>query len=245
MFKLSNRRVLLTGSTGGIGQAILETFIKLGATVVASGTNTENLGKLCSKFGSRVVPISCNLADYEETELLVGKAVSVLGGLDILVCNAGITRDNLSVRMKQAEWDEVIKINLTATFQLNRAALKEMIKHKYGRIINISSIVGYTGNVGQVNYSAAKAGIIAMSKSLSLEFASRGVTINSVAPGFIDTAMTKDLGDTIKEAVIKRIPMGRMGTSHDIAAGVAFLASDESSYITGATLHINGGMLMC
>lgn len=244
MFRLDKRKVLLTGSTGGIGKATLKALIAQGATVVASAVNMTKLQDLCAQFDNKAIPLPCDLANIEETELLVQKAVSILGGLDILVCNAGITKDNLSIRIKQHEWDEVIQINLNSTFYLNKAALKEMMKHKYGRIINVASVVGYTGNIGQVNYAASKAAIIGMSKSLSLESASRNITVNVVAPGFIDTPMTQHLNATIKEQAISRIPIARMGTPEEIAAGIVFLASEESSYITGATLHINGGMLM-
>lgn len=242
MFNLEKRKVLLTGASGGIGNSILRLFVKSGATVAASGSNLEKLNEICSEFKHKAIPIQCNLSNEGEANTLVEKAVSILGGLDILVCNAGLNKDGLSMRMKDNDWIDVIEVNLTATFRLNREAIKEMIKKKFGRIINMSSVVAYTGNPGQANYAASKGGIISMSKSLALEVAKRGITVNCVAPGFIDTPMTKKLSDKIKDEILNHVPMGFMGEPEDVAAGVLYLASNEAKYVTGTTLHINGGM---
>jgi 3-oxoacyl-[acyl-carrier protein] reductase len=240
---LTGKKVLLTGATGGIGQAILKSCVEAGATVVASGTRKELLEEICRQFSDKAIPITCNLTDQESIKNLVSSTVDRLGTIDILICNAGITKDNLSMRMKMDDWDDVINVNLTSTFLLNQLASKIMLKQKYGRVINISSIVAVTGNPGQANYVAAKAGMIGLTKSMADEFATRNITFNCIAPGFIDTPMTDKLNDSQKEEIAKKIPMQRMGTADEIAYGVLFLASDKSSYITGQTLHINGGML--
>lgn len=238
------KNVILTGATGGIGQAILKSFIDGGARVVASGTRVDALKEACDQFGENAIPIPCNLSDRGAIRAFFQEALNALGSVDILVCNAGITKDNLSLMMKDEQWDDVINVNLTATFLLNQLASKSMLKTKFGRIINIASIVGVTGNPGQANYVASKAGMIGFSKSLASEFATRNITVNCIAPGFIHSPMTDKLNDTQKEQIFKRIPMQRMGSTEEIAHSVLFLASDQSSYITGHTLHINGGMFM-
>ena len=240
---LIGKRVLLTGATGGIGQAILRACVESGATVIASGTRKEVLEELCSQFPNQAIPITCDLRDQESIKNLFNSAVEKLGAIDILICNAGITKDNLSMMMKMDDWADVININLTSTFYLNQLVSKVMLKQKYGRVINITSIVAVTGNPGQANYVAAKAGIIGFTKSMADEFATRNITFNCIAPGFIESPMTDKLNDSQKEQITKKIPMQRMGTPDEIAYGVLFLASDKSSYITGQTLHINGGML--
>ena len=245
MFDLSGKTALVTGATGGIGGEIAKALHKQGATVVLSGTRAEALESLKNELGSRVFTATCNLSDKESVEGLV-KAAEVAAGapIDILVNNAGITRDNLFMRMKDEEWDQVIAVNLTAAFRLSRAVLRGMMKKRWGRIISITSVVGETGNGGQGNYAAAKAGLVGMSKSLAAEVASRNITVNCVAPGFIATPMTDALTDAQKEAVFGKIPAGRMGTPAEIAAAVAYLASEEAAYVTGETLQINGGMAM-
>jgi len=240
----SGKNVLLTGATGGIGQAILKAFIEAGATVVASGTRVEVLEAICSEFGENAIPVACDLRDHNSINNLFETAKEKLGSVDILVCNAGITKDNLGMVMKMDDWNDVINVNLTSTFLLNQLASKSMLRTKFGRIINIASIVGVTGNPGQANYVASKAGMIGFSKSLAAEFATRNITVNCIAPGFIESPMTDKLNDSIKEQLSKKIPMQRMGTPEEIAHGVLFLASEKSSYITGHTLHINGGMFM-
>lgn len=244
MFRLTNKTALITGATGGIGSEIAKTLAAQGAKVVLSSTKEEKLKELAAsiKGESHIVP--CNLSDFAEVENLFDKAEELAGQVDILVCNAGVTRDNLALRMKDEDWDQVLNVNLKSTFILNRSAVKKMMKRRQGRIINIASVVAITGNPGQANYVASKAGMIGMSKSLASEVATRGITINCVAPGFIETAMTDILNEGQKQGILSAIPMGKMGTSQDIANGVAFLASDEASYITGQTLSINGGMVM-
>jgi 3-oxoacyl-[acyl-carrier protein] reductase len=244
MFKLNKKHALITGSTGGIGSAIAKTLAKQGAKLVLSGTKIDRLQELADEIGGDCKILPCNLSDENQVESLFDKAEEMLGHIDILVCNAGITKDNLALRMKNDDFDQVLNINLRSTFILNRNGIKKMIRRKYGRIINIASIVGITGNPGQANYVASKAGMIGMSKSFALEVASRGITINCVAPGFIQTAMTDILNDQQRQGLITNIPMQKMGTVDDVASSVAFLASCEASYITGQTLHINGGMLM-
>jgi len=244
MFNLSEKVALVTGASGGIGGAIARALHKQGAHVVISGTNIQALEALAAELSNNVTIMSCNLQDDAAVESLVNQAAEVKGKLDILVCNAGITKDNLSLRMSLDDFDAVLKVNLRSSFILNKVAIRRMIKQRAGRIINISSIVGFTGNLGQANYTAAKAGLVAMSKSFALEVASRNVTVNCVAPGFIDTAMTGKLNSEIKEELLKKIPCGKYGSPEDIANGVLFLASDEAGYITGQTLHINGGMAM-
>jgi len=248
MFDLSGMTALVTGSSGGIGSAIARALAAQGARLALSGSNPAKLRafreELNADYGHDHVEITCDLSNTTQVEELIPATLDTLGQLDILVNNAGITRDNLAMRMKDDEWSDVIKINLEAAFRLMRAASKPMMKARFGRIVSITSVVGATGNPGQVNYAAAKAGLVGMSKSLAQELASRGVTVNCVAPGFIRTAMTEVLPDAQKEALNARIPMGRMGEGGDIGAAVAFLASREAGYVTGQTLHVNGGMAM-
>ncbi|MDA9794961.1 3-oxoacyl-[acyl-carrier-protein] reductase [Paracoccaceae bacterium] len=244
MYDLNYKSALVTGASGGIGSAIARKLHAAGAKVALSGTRQEPLERLAEELGERAYILPCNLSDMAAVEVLPKQAIETLGSLDILVNNAGITRDNLFMRMSDEEWQSVIDVNLTATMKLCKGALRDMMKSRWGRIINISSIVGATGNPGQGNYAASKAGMVGMSKSLAYEVASRGITVNVVAPGFIATAMTDKLADDRKEAIIAQIPAGRMGAAEDIASAVAFLASDGSGYVTGSTLHVNGGMAM-
>jgi 3-oxoacyl-[acyl-carrier protein] reductase len=244
MFSLEGRVALITGASGGIGQEVAKAFHALGATVVLSGTRAGVLQEIADQLGSRAFVVTANLSDLGEVETLVDRAVEAAGGLDILVCNAGLNRDGLALRMKDEDWDAVLNVNLKATFKLNQAAIKYMMKKKYGRIINISSVVAFTGNFGQANYVASKAGMVGMTKTLAQEIAAKGVTVNCVAPGFIKTPMTDKLGDNLKEGLLRKIPAGRMGEPAEIASAVVFLASSEASYMTGTTLHVNGGMYM-
>ena len=248
MFALTGMNALVTGASGGIGSAIATALAKQGARVALSGSNGGKLRafreQLIEEVGGEHVEITCNLSDATQVEELVPAALDTLGGLDIVVNNAGITRDNLAMRMKDDEWDEVIRINLEAAFRLMRASVRPMMKARFGRLINITSVVGATGNPGQMNYTAAKAGLVGMSKSLAQEVASRNITVNCVAPGFIRSAMTEALDDKQKDAINSRIPMARMGEGEDIGAAVAYLASREASYVTGQVLHVNGGMAM-
>jgi 3-oxoacyl-[acyl-carrier protein] reductase len=244
MFDLSGKTALVTGATGGIGGAIARALHGGGATVAVSGTRRDVLDELAGELGSRVHVLPCNLADKDDVETLVPRAEEAMQNLDILVNNAGITRDNIFVRLNDEAWDDVIAVNLTAGFRLARAAVRGMMRRRYGRIIGITSVVGVTGNVGQGNYAAAKAGMIGMSKALAREVASRHVTVNCVAPGFIDTAMTGALSDKQRDALLGTVPAGRLGTAVEIAAAVVFLASAEAAYVTGHTLHVNGGMAM-
>ncbi|WP_428543216.1 3-oxoacyl-ACP reductase FabG [Profundibacter sp.] len=244
MFNLEGKTALVTGASGGIGGAIAKALHGAGATVALSGTRVEPLETLAAELGERAHVLPCNLSDAEAVEALPKQAIEAMGGLDILVNNAGITRDNLFMRMKDEDWDAVININLTSTMRLCRGVMRPMMKARWGRIINISSIVATTGNPGQANYTAAKAGMIAMGKSIAQEVASRGITVNAVAPGFIATPMTDALNDDQKDVINKQIPAGRMGTPDEIAAAVLYLASEEAGYVTGATLHVNGGMTM-
>ncbi len=244
MFDLTGKKALVTGASGGIGGDIARGLHAQGATVALSGTREAPLKALADELGERAHVTPCNLSDVDAVKALAGQASDAMGGLDILVNNAGITRDNIFMRMSDEEWQQVIDINLTSTMHLMKSVMRPMMKARWGRIINITSIVGVTGNAGQVNYSASKAGMIGMTKSYAQEIATRGITANCVAPGFIETAMTADLPEQVKEKMIGNIPMGRMGTSQEIAAAVAFLASSEASYITGQTLHVNGGMAM-
>lgn len=244
MFDLTGKTALVTGATGGLGGEIARALHKQGATVAISGTRREVLDQLAADLGSRVHVLPCNLSDKDDVETLVPRAEEAMGQLDILVANAGITKDNLFVQLKDEDWDAVININLTATFRLARAAMKTMMRRRTGRIIGITSVVGVTGNPGQGNYTAAKAGMIGMFKSIAQEYARRGVTCNCVAPGFIATPMTDKLNDKQKEAILTRVPANRLGTAADIAAAVVYLASEEASYVTGQTLHVNGGMAM-
>ena len=244
MSDLKNKNALITGASGGIGSAIARKLHAAGAKVALSGTRQEPLESLANDLGERAYILPCNLNDMAAVEALPKQAVDALGSLDILVNNAGITRDNLFMRMSDEEWQSVINVNLTATMKLCKGALRGMMKSRWGRIINISSVVGATGNPGQGNYAASKAGMVGMSKSLAYEVASRGITVNVVAPGFIATAMTDKLADDRKEAILAQIPAGRMGAAEDIASAVGYLASDGAGYVTGSTLHVNGGMAM-
>jgi 3-oxoacyl-[acyl-carrier protein] reductase len=244
MFDLTGKTALITGATGAIGGSIARVLHAQGATVAISGTRREVLDQLAANLGGRVHVLSCNLADAAETDALVPRADAAMGQLDILVANAGVTRDNLFVQLRDEEWDQVIAVNLSATFRLARAAVRGMMRRRFGRIIAITSVVGATGNPGQANYVAAKAGITGMIKSIAQEYAKRGVTANCVAPGFIVTPMTDKLTDKQREDIVAKIPASRAGTTEEIAAAVAFLASNEAAYITGQTLHVNGGMAM-
>jgi 3-oxoacyl-[acyl-carrier protein] reductase len=244
MFDLSGKTALVTGATGTIGGAIARTLHAQGATVAISGTRKEVLDNLAGELGGRVHAFTCNLADPAETEALVTKAEEAMGQLDVLVANAGVTRDNLLVQLRDEDWDHVISVNLSATFRLARAAVRGMMRRRFGRVIAITSVVGTTGNPGQSNYVAAKAGITGMIKALAQEYAKRGVTANCVAPGFIVTPMTDKLNDKQRDVIVAKIPAARAGTAAEVAASVVFLASDEAAYVTGQTLHVNGGMAM-
>ncbi|WP_181701814.1 3-oxoacyl-[acyl-carrier-protein] reductase [Chthonobacter albigriseus] len=244
MFDLSGLTALVTGASGGIGGSIAKGLHASGATVVLSGTRASALEALASELGDRVHVMAANLSDRAEADALVAKVESTTGQLDILVNNAGITRDGLFIRMKDDDWDQVIEVNLTSGFRLSRAAVKGMMKRRFGRIIGITSVVGVTGNPGQANYAAAKAGMIGMTKALALEVASRGITANCVAPGFIETPMTDALNEKQREAAIGQVPMGRFGAPGDIAAACVYLASREAGYVSGHTLHVNGGIAM-
>jgi 3-oxoacyl-[acyl-carrier protein] reductase len=245
MFDLSNKTALVTGASGGIGGAIAKALHAQGARVVLSGTRADALNALKVELGERASTAPCNLSVPAEVEELLKKAEAAAGTpIDILVNNAGITRDNLLMRMKDEEWDQVIAVNLTAAFKLSRAALRNMMKKRWGRIVTITSVVGVTGNPGQANYAAAKAGLIGMTKALAAEIASRNITVNCVAPGFIDTDMTRALSEEQKSALLAQIPLGRLGRPEDVAAAVAYLASPAAAYVTGSVLHVNGGMYM-
>ncbi len=244
MFDLNGKNALITGASGGIGGEIANALHSAGATVAISGTRLEPLQALASELGDRVHVLTCNLSDPAAVEALPKQAIEAMGSVDILVNNAGITRDNLFMRMSDDEWNSVIDVNLTATMRLCRGVLRGMMKSRWGRIVNISSVVGATGNPGQGNYAASKAGMIGMSKSLAYEVASRGITVNAIAPGFITTAMTDKLTDDQKSKILTQVPAGRMGDAAEIAAATLYLASSEAGYVTGATLHVNGGMAM-
>ena len=244
MFDLTGRKALVTGATGGIGGAIARMLHAQGATVALSGTRRAALDDVASELGARVHVLEANLSDTDAVEALVPAAEAAMDGLDILVNNAGITRDNLFLRMKDDEWESVIAVNLTAAFRLSRAAVKGMMRRRYGRIVNIGSVVGSTGNPGQGNYAASKAGLIGMTKALAAEVASRNITVNCVAPGFIESPMTDALNDKQREAILGSVPMARLGTGADVASAVLYLASQEAGYVTGHTLHVNGGMAM-
>jgi 3-oxoacyl-[acyl-carrier protein] reductase len=245
MFDLTGKTALVTGASGGLGSAIVKALVAQGATVAVSGSNEAKLRDFAAGFGDKTIPLVCNLSDAQAVDALVPQAVEALGGkLDILVNNAGVTRDNLAMRMKDEEFADVIKVNLEAAFRLMRAAMKPMMKARGGRIVNITSVVAVTGNPGQANYVASKAGLIGMSKVFAQEVASRGITVNCGAPGFMISAMTDALNDAQKEAILGKIPAGAMGNGEDIAAAVVYLASDEAGYVTGQTLHVNGGMAM-
>lgn len=244
MFDLTGKNALVTGASGGIGGAIAKALHGAGATVGLSGTRVEPLEALAAELGERAHVLPCNLSDGASVDALPKQAIEAMGGLDILVNNAGITRDQIFMRMSDEEWQQVLDVNLTSTMRLCRGVMRPMMKARWGRIINISSIVGTTGNPGQVNYAASKAGMVGMTKSIAYEVASRGITANAVAPGFIATAMTEKLNDDQKAAINGKIPAARMGTPEEIAAAVLYLASPEAGYVTGSTLHVNGGMAM-
>ena len=243
MLNLKNKKVLITGATGGIGGSLVKKFLSLNAEVLGTGTNPEKLEKLKKEY-SKIKVKKFDISSHSEIEKFINDVSEELGGLDILINNAGINRDNLSLRMKDEEWQKVIDVNLTSTFLLSKHAIKKMMKSDSGRIINITSIVGHTGNIGQSNYAASKSGTIGMSKSLSIEYAKKNITINCVSPGFIVSDMTNSIPEKIKNILLSKIPMGKMGSGEDVSNCVAFLSSDEASYITGETIHVNGGMYM-
>ena len=243
MINFKNKKILVTGATGGIGNALVKKFLSLNGTVLATGTNIDKLDSLKKEF-PEINILKFNISEHLKIEEFIENASSQLMGLDILVNNAGITNDNLSLRMKNEEWQKVIDINLSSTFYLCKYAIKKMLKNKYGRVVNITSIVGHTGNLGQSNYAASKAGIVAMSKSLAIEYAKKNITINCVSPGFIQSNMTDKIVESIKAVLTSRIPMSKLGTGEDVSNTVAFLSSDAASYITGETIHVNGGMYM-
>lgn len=244
MFDLAGTTALVTGATGGLGGAIARALRAQGARVALSGTRLEALDALSAEIGGDCPVLPCDLGDREQVEALVPQAESALGSLDILINNAGITRDGLAVRMKDQDWDRVLAVNLTSGFALARAALRGMMKRRHGRIIGITSVVGFTGNAGQANYAAAKAGMIGMSKSLAAEVASRGITVNCIAPGFIESPMTDALNEKQRTVILGTVPAGRLGLGAEIAAAAVYLASREAAYVTGQTLHVNGGMAM-
>ena len=243
MINFKDKKILITGATGGIGNSLVKKFLSLEGTVLATGTNSEKLDELKKDFPNISV-LKFDISEHSKIEEFIENVNSQLVGLDILVNNAGITMDNLSLRMKDEEWRKVIDINLTSTFYLCKHAIKKMLRNKYGRIVNITSIVGHTGNLGQANYSASKAGIVAMSKSLAVEYAKKNITVNCVSPGFIQSKMTDKIVESIKAVLTSKIPMSKLGTGEDVSNTVAFLSSDEASYITGETIHVNGGMYM-
>ena len=243
MINFKGKKILITGATGGIGNALVKKFLSLDGTVLATGTNIEKLDSLKKEFPNISV-LKFDISDHSKIEDFIENVSSQLVGLDVLVNNAGITMDNLSLRMKDEEWKKVIDVNLSSTFYLCKHAIKKMLKNKYGRIVNITSIVGHTGNLGQANYSASKAGMVAMSKSLAIEYAKKNITINCVSPGFIQSKMTDKIVESIKAVLTSRIPMSKLGTGEDVSNTVAFLSSDAASYITGETVHVNGGMYM-
>lgn len=244
MFELTGRRALVTGASGGIGGAIAEALHRQGATVALSGTRREALDAVAEQLGERTLVLPADLSDSEAVDALIPQAEEAMEGLDILVNNAGLTRDGLSMRMSDYDWEIVLKVNLEAAFRLSRSALRSMMRQRSGRIISITSVVGVTGNAGQANYAASKAGLIGLSKALAQEVAPRNVTVNCVAPGFIQSAMTDALNDKQKEQILSAVPSRRLGSGLDVAAAVAYLASDEAAYVTGQTLHVNGGMAM-
>ena len=243
MINFKNKKILITGATGGIGNALVKKFISLEGNVLATGTNTDKLDDLKKNFPNIKVK-KFDISEHSRIEEFIDNVSLELGGLDILINNAGTNVDNLSLRMKEDEWKKVIDINLTSTFLISKYSIKKMLKNKYGRIINITSIVGHTGNIGQSNYAASKAGIIGMSKSLAIEYAKKNITINCVSPGFIQTDMTEKISENVKNVLTSKIPMSKLGTGEDVANTVAFLSSDAASYITGETIHVNGGMYM-
>ena len=243
MISFDNKKIIITGATGGIGNELVKKFISLKGKVLATGTNNEKLEKLKKEYPDIEI-LKFDISKHSQIENFIEDASSKIKGLDILVNNAGITADNLSLRMKNEEWQKVIDINLSSTFYLCKYAIKKMLKNKYGRVVNITSIVGHTGNLGQSNYAASKAGIVAMSKSLAIEYAKKNITINCVSPGFIQSNMTDKIVESIKAVLTSRIPMSKLGTGEDVSNTVAFLSSDAASYITGETIHVNGGMYM-
>ncbi len=244
MFSLNGKTALVTGATGAIGEAIARAMHAQGATVAISGTRQEVLDKLAGDLGSRVHVLPCDLSNMEQVEALVPAAEEKMEKLDILVANAGVNKDNLFVQLKDEDWDKVIAVNLTATFRLTRAAVSRMMRRRYGRIVGISSVVGFTGNPGQGNYTASKAGMVGMMKSVAAEYAKRNVTANCIAPGIITSAMTDKLNDKQRETILSKVPAGKLGTPLDVAAAAVYLASDEAAYVTGQTIHVNGGMAM-
>jgi 3-oxoacyl-[acyl-carrier protein] reductase len=243
MISFKNKKILITGATGGIGNELVKKFINLGGNVIATGTKAEKLDIIKKKYPNVKIQ-RFDILDHPRIEEFINEVALELGGLDILINNAGINRDNLSIRMKNEEWKKVIDVNLTSTFLLCKYSIKIMLKNKFGRIVNVTSIVSHTGNLGQSNYAASKAGIIGMSKSLAIEYARKNITINCVSPGFIATDMTKNIVEKVKIFLISRIPMGKLGSGEDVSNCVAFLSSDSASYVTGETLHVNGGMYM-
>ena len=243
MIDFKDKKILVTGATGGIGHALVKKFVSLNANVLATGTKTEKLDSLKNEFPNINI-LKFDISEHSKIEEFIENVYSQLVGLDVLINNAGINKDNLSLRMKEDEWKKVIDINLGSTFLLCRSAIKKMLKNKYGRIVNITSIVGHTGNLGQANYAASKAGIIGMTKSLAIEYAKKNITLNCVSPGFIKTNMTENILENVKAMLTSRIPMSKLGSGEDVANSVAFLSSDEASYITGETIHVNGGMYM-
>ena len=244
MFSLNGKTALVTGATGAIGEAIARAIHAQGATVAISGTRQDALDKLAGELGDRVHILPCDLSNSEQVEALVPAAEEKMEKLDILVANAGVNKDNLFVQLKDEDWDKVIAVNLTATFRLTRAAVSRMMRRRYGRIIGISSVVGFTGNPGQGNYTASKAGMVGMMKSVAAEYAKRNVTANCIAPGIITSAMTDKLNDKQRETILSKVPAGKLGTPLDVAAAAVYLASDEAAYVTGQTIHVNGGMAM-
>ena len=243
MINFKNKKILITGATGGIGNSLVEKFYNLEGSILATGTNEEKLNSLKKKY-SNIKILKFDISDHTKIEEFIDNSNTELSGLDILVNNAGITQDNLSLRMKDDEWNKVIHINLSSTFLLCKFAIKKMLKNKYGKIVNITSIVGHTGNIGQANYAASKAGIIGMTKSLAIEYAKKNLNLNCISPGFIETSMTDKISENVKTTLISRIPMSKLGSGEDVANSTAFLCSDLASYITGETIHVNGGMYM-
>ena len=243
MIDFKNKKIIITGASGGIGRSIVEKFVNLNGKVLATGTKTEKLENLKKDFPN-ISTLRFDISEHSKIDEFIEKANDQLGGLDILINNAGINNDNLSLRMKDDEWKKVIDINLGSTFLLTKSAIKKMLKNKYGRVINVTSIVGHTGNLGQANYAASKAGIIGMTKSLAIEYAKKNITLNCVSPGFIKSQMTDNISENMKEFLSSRIPMSKLGTGEDVANSIAFLSSDAASYITGETIHVNGGMYM-
>jgi len=243
MINFKNKKILITGASGGIGNELIKKFVSLDGNIIGTGTKTEKLDKLKNKYPSIKVK-KFDIAEHPRIEEFIENVTLELGGLDILINNAGINLDNLSLRMQEEEWKKVIDVNLTSTFLLSKYSIKKMLKNKFGRVVNITSVVGHTGNAGQSNYAATKAGIIGMSKSLAIEYAKKNVTVNCVSPGFIVSDMTTNIAEKVKIYLTSRIPMGKLGTGEDVSNCVAFLSSEQASYITGETIHVNGGMYM-